>query len=88
MYCVKPIDQEAILKAAKETKAIITIEEHTFIGGMGAMVSQIVAANCPKKVINVALPDAPVIAGKSNEVFEYYGLTKENLVKTAMELMA
>lgn len=88
MYCVKPIDKEAILKAAQETKAIITIEEHTFIGGMGAMVSQIVAANWPKKVINVTLPDEPVIAGKSNEVFEYYGLTKENLVKTALELMA
>jgi len=87
MYCVKPIDKEAILKAANETKAILTIEEHTSIGGMGAMVSQIVAANCPKKVINIALPDAPVIAGKSNEVFAYYGLTKENLVKTALELM-
>lgn len=87
MFCVKPIDKDAVLKAANETKAIITIEEHTFIGGMGAMVSQIVAANCPKKVINVALPDAPVIAGNSSEVFEYYGLTKENLVKTALELM-
>jgi len=88
MYCVKPIDQEAVLKAAKETKAIITIEEHTAIGGLGAMVSQIVSANCPKKVINIALPDAPVIAGNSQEVFAYYGLTKENLIKTAAELMA
>ena len=88
MYCVKPIDKEAVLKAAKETKAIITIEEHTAIGGLGAMVSQIVSANCPKKVINIALPDAPVIAGNSQEVFAYYGLTKENLIKTAAELMA
>lgn len=88
MYCVKPIDQEAVLKAAQETKAIITIEEHTAIGGLGAMVSQIVSANCPKKVINIALPDTPVIAGNSQEVFAYYGLTKENLIKTAAELMA
>lgn len=88
MYCVKPIDKEAVLKAANETKAIITIEEHTSLGGMGSMVSQIVAANCPKKVINLSLPDAPAIAGKSNEVFAYYGLSKENLVKTALEILA
>lgn len=88
MYCVKPIDKEAVLKAANETKAIITIEEHTSLGGMGSMVSQIVAANCLKKVINLSLPDAPAIAGKSNEVFAYYGLSKENLVKTALEILA
>ncbi len=88
MYCVKPIDKETVLKAANETKAIITIEEHTSLGGMGSMVSQIVAANCLKKVINLSLPDAPAIAGKSNEVFAYYGLSKENLVKTALEILA
>jgi len=88
MYCVKPIDKEAVVKAAKETKAIITIEEHTAIGGLGAMVSQIVSSQCPIKVINIALPDAPVIAGNSNEVFAYYGLTKENLIQKALELMA
>ncbi len=87
MYCVKPIDKEAVLKAAKATKAIITIEEHTFIGGLGAMVSQIIASECPKKVINLALPDAPVITGVSREVFDYYELNAKGLVKTAMELM-
>jgi transketolase len=87
MYCVKPIDKEAVEKAAKETKAIITIEEHTFIGGLGSMVSQIVSATTPKRVINLALPDAPVVTGVSQEVFDYYGLNEEGLVKTALELM-
>lgn len=87
MYCVKPIDKEAVIKAAKETKAIITIEEHTFIGGLGAMVSQIVCTECPKKVINMALPDAPVVTGNSKEVFDHYGLNKDGIVKCAMELM-
>lgn len=87
MYCVKPIDQEAVIKAAKETKAIITIEEHSGIGGMGSMVSQIVAAHCPKKVINLSLPDEPVITGKSSEVFDYYGLNAAGLVKAAKELL-
>lgn len=87
MYCVKPIDKEAVVRAAKETKAIITIEEHTYIGGLGSMVAQIVCQTEPKKVINLSLPDAPVITGKSQEVFDYYGLNAENLVNTAVELM-
>ena len=87
MYCVKPIDKEAVVKAARETKAIITIEEHTYIGGLGSMVAQIVCQTEPKKVINLSLPDAPVITGKSQEVFDYYGLNADNLVNTALELM-
>ncbi|QHQ62156.1 transketolase family protein [Anaerocolumna sedimenticola] len=87
MYCVKPIDRTAVMKAAKETKAIITVEEHTFIGGLGAMVSQIVSSECPKKVINMSLPDAPVVTGNSKEIFDYYGLNAENIAKTGLELI-
>lgn len=87
MYCVKPIDKEAILKAAKTAKAVITIEEHSPFGGLGSMVSQIVASECPKKVINLALPDSPVITGVSKEVFDYYGLNAEGIVKTAEEIL-
>ena len=87
MYCVKPIDEEAVIKAAKEAKAIITVEEHSVIGGMGAMVSQIVGANCPKKIVNLGLPDTPVITGVSKEIFNYYGLNGEGIKNTAMELL-
>ena len=87
MYCVKPIDKAAVMKAAKETKAIITVEEHTFIGGLGAMVSQIVSSECPKKVINMSLPDAPVVTGNSKEIFDHYGLNAENIAKTGLELI-
>ena len=87
MYCVKPLDQEAVLHAAEHAGAIITVEEHSPYGGLGSMVSQIVAAHCPKKVINLALPDAPVITGTSKEVFEYYGLTAEGIAKQARELI-
>lgn len=85
MYCVKPIDKEAIIKAAKETKLIVTVEEHTMYGGMGSMVAQITAANAPVKVINSTLPDAPVVTGKSREIFKYYGLDVEGIVKTVTE---
>ena len=87
MYCIKPIDKEAVVKAAFDTKAVITIEEHTYIGGLGAMVAQIVSATYPKKVINLSLPDCPVVTGNSKEVFDYYGLNEEGIIKTAMELV-
>lgn len=87
MYCVKPLDKETILKVSKNTKAVLTIEEHSPFGGLGSMVSQLIGSECPKKVINLALPDAPAVAGKSREVFDYYGLSAEGIVKAAMGLM-
>ena len=87
MYCVKPMDVEGILKAVKDVKAVITVEEHSPFGGLGSMVSQVVGENCPKKVVNFALPDAPVITGTSKEVFDYYGLNAEGIAKKAMELV-
>lgn len=82
MYCVKPLDREAVIQAAKVAKLVVTVEEHAPFGGLGSMVSQVVAAECPKKVINLALPDAPVITGTSQEVFDYYGLNAEGIVDT------
>ena len=85
MYCVKPIDKEAIIKAAKETKLIVTVEEHSAYGGLGSIVAQIASANAPVKVINLTLPDAPVITGKSREIFHHYGLDADGIVKTVTE---
>lgn len=85
MYCVKPLDKEAIIKAAGNAKLVVTVEEHAPFGGLGSMVSQVVAGECPKKVVNLALPDAPVITGTSKEVFDYYGLNGEGIVKAVKE---
>lgn len=85
MYCVKPLDRAAIIKAAEHARLVITAEEHAPFGGLGSMVSQVVGAHCPKQVINLALPDAPVITGTSNEVFDYYGLNAEGIAKAAKE---
>ena len=84
MYCVKPLDKEAIVEAAKGAKAVITVEEHSPFGGLGSMVSQVVGSECPKKIINLSLPDAPVITGTSKEVFDYYGLNAEGIAKTTV----
>ena len=71
MYCVKPLDKDAIVKAASNAKVVVTAEEHAPFGGLGSMVSQVVGAECPRKVLNIALPDAPVVSGTSQEVFDY-----------------
>ncbi|MDE5909153.1 MAG: transketolase family protein [Lachnospiraceae bacterium] len=83
MYCLKPLDRKAVIRAAERVKVVLTVEEHAPYGGLGAMVSQVVSGNCPRKVINLALPDAPVVTGSSREVFDYYGLNAENIAKTA-----
>lgn len=87
MYCVKPVDEAAVIKAAENAKAVITVEEHAPFGGLGSMVAQVVSRECPRKVINLALPDAPVITGTSREVFDYYGLNAEGIAKKAEELV-
>lgn len=87
MYCIKPLDREAVEKAARETHAIITVEEHSLYGGMGSMVSQVVGESHPVKVKNLALPDEPAIAGKSGEVFAHYGLDAQGIAKAAQEAL-
>lgn len=86
MYCVKPLDREAVLKAAA-TGRILTVEEHVAIGGLGSMVAQLVAQEAPCKMKCLTLPDSPVITGTSKEVFHYYGLDDEGIVKAARELL-
>lgn len=87
MYCVKPLDKEAVLRAAQKAKAVLTVEEHAPYGGLGSMVAQVVAENCPRKVKNLALPDAPVITGTSKEVFAYYGLDAAGIAAAARGLV-
>ncbi|MCM1220281.1 MAG: transketolase family protein [Lachnospiraceae bacterium] len=83
MYCVKPLDKEAVIAAAQKVKLVITVEEHSPFGGLGSMVSQVVGNACPRRVINLALPDEPVISGTSREVFDYYGLNAAGIAECA-----
>lgn len=87
MYCVKPLDETAVRNVADRAKVVITVEEHSPFGGLGAMVAQTVARVCPKKVINMALPDAPVITGTSKEVFDYYGLNAKGIADKAVKAL-
>ena len=87
MYCVKPLDKEAIVKAASNAKVVVTAEEHAPFGGLGSMVRQVVGAECPRTVLNIALPDAPVVSGTSQEVFDYYGMNAEGIAKTVKDAL-
>ncbi|MCM1064229.1 MAG: transketolase family protein [Eubacterium sp.] len=87
LYCVKPLDREKVVEEARKVKMVLTVEEHSPFGGLGSMVSQAVGSECPRKVINMALPDAPVISGTSREVFDYYGLNAAGIAeRIAQEL--
>lgn len=88
MYCLKPLDRASVLRVASAAKCVLTVEEHSPYGGLGAEVAQLIAASCPRKVVNMALPDAPVIAGTSQQVFEHYGLTAAGIAAKAKETLA
>lgn len=82
MYCVKPLDTAALLQATAAARLVVTVEEHAPYGGLGSLVSQVVAANTCCRVINLSLPDEPVVTGTSREVFEYYGLHADGIAAT------
>lgn len=87
MHTIKPLDEEVIRKAARETGRIITIEEHSIYGGLGAAVAEVVVQSHPVPMRIVGIPDEPAIAGKTTEVFEHYGICASNIRKLALELM-
>ena len=86
-YRVKPLNESMIIRAAQKVKAVLTVEEHSPYGGLGSMVAQTVSANCPKRVINLSLPDGHIVAGTAEEAFACYGLTAEGIAKRAKECL-
>lgn len=86
IHTIKPIDKEIITKAAKETGAIVTVEEHSIYGGLGSAVAEVVCENapCPVKIIGT---EKFGISGVPAELFEVYGLTAENIAKKAKDVM-
>lgn len=83
IHTIKPIDREIIMKAAKETGAIVTAEEHNIIGGLGSAVCEVVAEECPVPVVRVGVEDVFGKSGTATAVLEYYGLTAKNIVEKA-----
>ncbi|WP_100406066.1 transketolase family protein [Bacillus solitudinis] len=87
MHTIKPLDEEAIVRAATETGGIITIEEHSIHGGLGAAVAEVVTQTHPVPMKIIGIPDEPAVTGNTAEVFEHYGLNVENVKKIAMQIV-
>lgn len=87
MYCLKPLDTASIIREASKARLVVTVEEHSPFGGLGAMTAQVLGRECPRRCLNLALPDAPVITGTSKEVFAHYGLTTEGIARTIKEAL-
>ncbi len=85
MHTVKPIDRAAIIKAAKETGAIVTAEEHTVMGGFGSAIAEVVSQEFPVPIRMVGVKDKFGQSGEPDELFKHFGLTADDIVKAAKE---
>lgn len=83
MFSVKPMDQEAVILAARQTGRILVAEEHTEAGGIGSLVTQLTSAHCPVPVRCLALPSGHLVTGSDKELFRYYGLDAEGIERAA-----
>ena len=80
MHTIKPIDRDIIVKCAKETKKLITIEDHSIIGGLGSSVCEVLAEEYPCKVIRMGIKDTFGKSGKAEELMKYFGITAEDII--------
>ncbi|MBE7029605.1 MAG: transketolase family protein [Ruminococcaceae bacterium] len=81
IHTIKPIDRELILKAARETKFLVTCEEHNIIGGLSDAVSQVVCEECPVKVVRVGVLDVFGKSGPATELLKEFGLSKDGIIE-------
>ena len=81
IHSIKPIDEQVIVKAAKETDLLISIEDHNIIGGLGTAISEVLIEKYPKKLIKLGMKDCFGKSGKAEELLKYYGLTSENIIE-------
>lgn len=85
VHCLKPFDKQTIINAAECARLIVTVEEHSVFGGLGAMTAQCVGAALQKTVLNIAVPDTHLIAGTSGELFKHYGLDSASIAAFVTE---
>ncbi len=85
MYCVKPLDTKTLLKACADAELVVSVEEHSPYGGLGAQIASVLSTNCPKRMVMMSLPDDHIITGKSPAIFAYYGLNGEGIKKKIEE---
>lgn len=80
LHTIKPIDKELVIKCAKETKKIITIEDHNIVGGLGSAVCETLSDECPTKVIRMGIKDTFGESGKAEELMKYFKIDCDSIV--------
>ena len=81
IHTIKPIDRDIIVKCAKETKSLISVEDHNIIGGLGSAISEVLTDEYPVKLTRLGINDTFGKSGKATELMKYFGITDEDLVK-------
>jgi transketolase len=88
MHTLKPLDKETIIKAAQQTGGIVSVEEHSIYGGLGAAVAETVSQEYPVPVRIIGFPDEYAVHGNPAQIFRHYGIYAENIAETALSLLA
>ena len=88
MHTLKPFDRETVEKAARETGRIITVEEHSMFGGLGASVAEALVQSCPVPVKIIGIPDENVINGSPLEIFRHYGLDSDGIYHSVLQFLS
>ena len=81
LYSIKPIDKDTIIECAKKTDKLISIEDHSVIGGIGSIISNVLCESYPKRLIKLGVQDKFGKSGDIKHLYEMYGITKENIIK-------
>ncbi len=81
IHTIKPIDRDIIIKCAKETKKLISIEDHNVIGGLGSAISEVLTDECPTKLIRLGINDTFGKSGNAVELMEYFGIIAERIIE-------
>ncbi len=87
IHTIKPLDEELVVKAAKETGAVLTVEEHNIIGGLGGAVAETLSEQCPTPILRVGVRDEFGTSGPAVELLKLYGLSAENIVEQTKVLL-
>ena len=82
IHTIKPIDEEMIVKCAKETKKLISVEDHNIIGGLGSAISEILTNKFPAKLVRLGINDCFGMSGKAEELVEYFGIDSKAIIKS------
>ena len=85
IHTIKPIDKELIIKCAKETKNLVSVEDHSVIGGLGTAISEVLTDNYPQKLVRMGIDDTFGRSGRAEDLMKYYGIDKNAIVEELID---